>query len=109
MNKGDKRGIELVVSGSDSAEPFDFPEETLYQVSFFIEPPINRPGIGGVAFGWDGVSGPRFCNILPDFLCSISPVAQHAAALDLDFPKHFYGMSGIVITAWRQRKYHRIA
>jgi len=33
-----------------------------------LMPPINRPGMGGIAFGRDGVADPMACNILLDFL-----------------------------------------
>jgi len=68
INESEERGIKVVVSGSDSAEPFDFLEETFNQVAFLVQPPINWPEIGGIAFGRDGAAGPMACNILPDFL-----------------------------------------
>ena len=58
INEGEKGSIRLVISGGDSAKPLDFLEKTLHQMAFFIQMPVNRPGIGNVALRRDHIAGP---------------------------------------------------
>ena len=36
VNKGEERSVQLVISGGNSAKPFEFLEEAFNQMAFFI-------------------------------------------------------------------------
>ena len=53
MDEGKETRGELIVAGRNSAELLELEEEVFHEMSFFIEPPIDEPGIALVIFGWD--------------------------------------------------------
>ena len=57
VDEGQKRDIQLVISGGNSTKPLDFLKETLDQMSFLVQVPIHRPRFGNIALRRDHIAG----------------------------------------------------
>ena len=88
-----RRGVRLVVSGSNSAEPLDFQEEILNQMSFLVQIPVYWPGIRHVALGWNHVTNAMLWDIFPNGLGTISLDCQHITSAESNVFNQHYGMN----------------
>ncbi len=66
MDKSKETRSELIIAGSDSAELLEFEEKGFHKMAFFVEPPIDKPGIVFILSGWDAeiriVNGDKFAQ-----------------------------------------------
>ena len=53
MNKGKEARGKLIIVGSNSAELLELEKEVFDEIAFFVEPPIDKPGIGFILSGRD--------------------------------------------------------
>ena len=95
-NKSEERLCEFVVSCCDTAKMFEFIEETLHQMTLFVQPPITLPRVRIIRFRRYTVIPTAFQNVSPDFRCAISLVAKHNTVNDFHMVKNVCGYFGIM-------------
>ena len=104
MDKSKKRHSKLIIACSDPAKNFEFIEETLNQMMFFISVEITEPRLEHIAFGWDRIRCSLLCDVGANGLCSVCFITQNVASGNFHFRKQINGGTGIKdVTAGKQK------
>ena len=104
MDKRKEGHGELIIACSDPAKNFEFIEETLNQMTFFISVEIAEPRLDHIAFGWDRIRCSLLCDVSANGLCSVCFIAQNVAARNIHFRKQINGGTGIKdVSAGKQK------
>ncbi len=85
VNERQERGIELVIAGKDSSEPFELLEKALDQMAFLVSMPVHRPRITAVVLWWNSISCTLGSNVLKDHSGTICLVSKNIASLGVNF------------------------
>ena len=104
INEGQERGIELIIASKDSTKPLEFLEETLHQMTFLVNMPIDGPWVGDRILWWNRISSVLGRNILPNGLGPIGFIPQYIATFNIDLTEQFNRVNRIVILAWREQE-----
>ena len=108
-NKGEEGRIQLVVASKNSAEPFEFLEEALYQMALFVDMPIYWPWVLYIALWRGRISGIMSHNVIPYGLSSVRFISKDIAARYIHFIKQRDSMFGIMLITWAKQECQRIA
>ena len=68
-----KRGVQLVISGGNSAEPLNFLKETLDQVPLLVQMPSYRPRFRDITLGRNHIVGPMLSKVFPERPGTVRP------------------------------------
>ena len=109
MDKSKKRHSKLIIACSDPAKNFEFIEETLNQMMFFISVEITEPRLEHIAFGWDRIRCSLLCDVGANGLCSVCFITQNVASGNFHFRKQINGGTGIKDVSAGKQKTDRIS
>lgn len=109
MDKRKEGHSKLIIACSDPAKNFEFIEETLNQMTFFISVEIAEPRLDHIAFGWDRIRCSLLCDVSANGLCSVCFIAQNVAARNIHFRKQIDGGAGIKDVSTGKQKMNRIS
>ena len=109
MDKSKKRHSKLIIACSDPAKNFEFIEETLNQMTFFISVEITKPRLDHIAFGWDRIRCSLLCDVGANGLCSVCFITQNVASGNFHFRKQINGGTGIKDVSAGKQKMDRIS
>ena len=104
MDKSKKGHSKLIIACSDPAKNFEFIEETLNQMTFFISVEITEPRLNHIAFGWDRIRRSLLCDVSANGICSVCFITQNVASGNFHFRKQIDGDTGIKdVSAGKQK------
>ena len=109
MDKRKEGHSKLIIACSDPAKNFEFIEETLNQMTFFISVEIAEPRLDHIAFGWDRIRCSLLRNVGANGLCSICFIAQNVASGNIHFRNQIDGGAGIKDVSTGKQKMNRIS
>ena len=88
---------------------FEFVEKALYEMPFFVKPPVAFALIDPVGFGRDGMPGVLIFNIDQKFIRIIPAIPQNHASGNVKMRKHIYCHAAIVDVALRKLQIYWIS